>query len=134
MNTEIATTQSFQERMFERVREQMGDLMTDEELKKIVDAAMQKAFFEERIEKDNYDRISGRKPPLFIELIKNEMEKAVKEQTQAWLSSHEEVVVNAIQEMIGKGFLQIVQEHVDQKARQPLWDFASQLRQKGVLL
>lgn len=41
-NTDIATTKTFQERMFEKIRDQMGDLMTDEDLKKLVDAAMQK--------------------------------------------------------------------------------------------
>lgn len=32
--------------MFERIKEQTGDLLTEEDFKKMVDAAMQKAFFD----------------------------------------------------------------------------------------
>ncbi len=32
MSNEIATTKDFQERMFERIREQIGDLLTEEDL------------------------------------------------------------------------------------------------------
>ena len=37
--------------MFARIRDQMGDLMTEEDLKKLVDGAMHKAFFEELLAK-----------------------------------------------------------------------------------
>ena len=32
MTTEITTTKSFQEKMFEKIRESMGDLMTEDEM------------------------------------------------------------------------------------------------------
>jgi pyruvate-formate lyase len=132
MSNEIATNESFQERMFKRVREQMGDLMTNDELKKIVDTAMQKAFFEERRDNSGYN--TKYLPPLFVEMIEKEVSTQVRSAVIDWLKEHPEDVTKAIDEALAKGFFELVQQHMQNQIRQPLYQFAEQLRQKGVLI
>ncbi len=54
MSNELQMTQDFQTRIFKRIRESIGDLMTDEDLRKLIEAAMQKAFFTEVKIEGNY--------------------------------------------------------------------------------
>ena len=65
---EPAITKSFEERMFEQIKSQMGDLLTQEELGKILETAIDKAFFQDRIVKSGYS--TDVKEPLFVEMIR----------------------------------------------------------------
>ena len=129
--TEITTTKSFQDRMFERIRDQMGDLMTNEDLKKIVEAAMEKAFFEERVDRSNYNTITH--PPLFVVMLQKLLHDQMKEALQQWLTDHPEEVSKAINETLSKGITKIMQDHIDAKAHLPLYNLQAELTRKGVL-
>jgi uncharacterized membrane protein YheB (UPF0754 family) len=132
MTTEVTFNKSFQEKMFEKVRDQMGDLLTNEELKKIVDAAMDKAFFEKRYDTSGYNKreIDSQ----FVELIRKEMTPLVQRQVAQWLKDNEAQVLKAIDETIAKGFHALVQQHMENQIRFPLNEFANRLREKGVFL
>lgn len=127
-NTAVATPQAFQERMFNRIREQMGDLMTEQELKLLLDTAMQKAFFEERLTHDSYGRVNERKLPLFVELVQTELKTQVQVAAQEWMNNNSETVEKLIQETISKGMVSLVMNYLENKARTPLFEFASSLR------
>ena len=131
MTTEIATTKSFQDRMFERIRDQMGDLMTNDDLKKIVEAAMQKAFFEERVDRSSYNPVTH--PSLFVVMLQNLLKEQMKDAVQQWLADHSEEVSKAINETLSKGITKIMQDHIDSKAQQPLFNLYGELTRKGVL-
>jgi len=132
MSNAIEASKTFQERMFERIREQMGDLMTDEDLKRIVDTAMQKAFFEERVTFDNYNRSTTREP-VFVELIREHLKEQVTGAVRDWLRANHDEVVKQIDAAIAKGMFNLVRQHMEQAIQQPLWDFAQQLRNSGLL-
>jgi hypothetical protein len=132
MSNAIETSKTFQERMFERIREQMGDLMTDDDLKKIVETAMQKAFFEERITFDSYNR-STTAPPVFVELIRKQLEEQVAGAVRDWLRANHDEVVKQIDAAIAKGMFGLVRQHMEQAIQHPLWDFAQNLRNSGLL-
>ena len=72
MNKEITKNTTFEERMFEQMREQMGTLLTEVELKAILEKSIDKAFFSDR---RNHSGGYNAKPlePLFVELIRNEL-------------------------------------------------------------
>lgn len=134
MTTEVTTNESFQERMFKRVREQMGDLMTEAELKTIVDTALHKAFFEERVIKSSHwNTPDTKKPSAFVELLQEELKQPIREGIQAWLAEHPEKVNEVITETIGKGFLGILHSYIEQKTNEPIFRFANDLRNMGVL-
>lgn len=132
MSNEISTTKTFQDRMFERIRDQMGDLMTEDDLKAVVDAAFQKAFFEPQKNADRYGSVQL-SDPVFVTMIRAEMTDKVKAALQKWLATHPEEVTKAIDEAIAKGMFGLVKQHIDSVTSWPLLQLGDQLRAKGVL-
>lgn len=127
--TEITTTKSFQERMFERVRDQMGDLLTDDDMKKIVDTAVNKAFFEERPSGSYH---AGPKPSVFVEMMHEELKMRVHSALDQWLKDNPEVVAKTIEKVVQDGITKAVITTLENRMSWPLQQFADQLRSKGV--
>ena len=132
MGTDIAATQAFQEKMFTRIREQMGDLLTDEDLKRLVESAMQKAFFEEVKHYDQWNRATV-EPPVFVKAVKELTETRVRVAVSNWLEAHPEEVTKVIDECIARGIIGIVAHHFDSLLQEPMRVLAENLRQKGIL-
>lgn len=65
MANEIETSKDFQDRVFEKIRADIGNLMTDAELKSLLHAAMSRAFFEPIVVKDRYGYNNQENPPHF---------------------------------------------------------------------
>jgi len=132
MNTAVTENTTFQQRMFERIRDQMGELMTDEDLKKMVESAMEKAFFEPS---KSYDRWGDNKPgpPLFTTLVKDAMSARVQEAAKAWLDEHPDEVKAVIQESLQGGIVGLLSAYFTGKFQGPLMDLQSSLINKGVL-
>jgi len=132
MSTEVVTTKTFQEKMFEKIRDQMGDLMTEDDLKALVHSAMQKAFFEPVKSQDRWGSTST-SDSMFVELIRKELSPMVTKEIQKWLSEHPEEVAKAIEETLAKGMFQLVQQYIERAASGPMCMLADQLRAKGFL-
>ena len=118
--------------MFERIREQMGELMTEDDLKTLVDSAMKKAFFEPAFETDRYGN-TKQGEAVFLTMLRKEMELKVATAVREWLAAHPEEVTKAIDDTIAKGMFGLIQQHMEQAISQPMFNFANELRMKGVL-
>jgi hypothetical protein len=126
MSNDLTTSKTFQERMYERVRDSIGDLMTDEDLKKIVEAGLQKAFFEGK-ERTEYGRVIAIEPPLIVGIVKELLGDKVKEEVKAYLQANPDVIQKAIHEAIAKGFFELVVSYFENKVEQSMYDFSNQL-------
>jgi ribosomal protein L21E len=133
MSQEMVASKTFQEKMFERIRDQMGELLSEEDLKSLVDSAMQKAFFEPSYQTDRYGNKQRVDESIFVTLIRNEMTSKVTEAIQKWLAEHGDEVSEAIDNAIAKGMFGLIQQHIELITHQPLQNFADQLRAKGLL-
>lgn len=131
MTTEIATSKNFQERVFEKIRDQLGNLLTEVELKALLDKAIEKAFFEPRQSGNSWDKTE--KPPYFVELIQTELQSKVQDAVKAWIDSHQDDVGKAIQEALGKGFFGILTNYLENQIRGPLYNFQNDLINRGIL-
>lgn len=131
-STAVSTTQDFQERMFASIRDKMGDLLTDDDLKRIIEAAVQRGFFEDKVVEGSYGSRT-RDEAVFVKLVREEVRAQAEVAIAAWLRENESKVVDAINECIGRGFIKIIADYLDQKASAPLWQFAENLKQQGVL-
>ena len=133
MSTDLAPTKTFEQRMFEKIRDQMGDLMTDEDLRKIVSTAMQKAFFEPRVIPASGYNSSTTLPPLFVSMIEQHMQKSVSTFVSKWVEDHPEEVTRVLKETIEAGIFNMMASHFAQKTTWPLQQLMSTLQGKGVL-
>jgi 16S rRNA G966 N2-methylase RsmD len=132
MANEVAEMQDFQTRIFNKIREQMGELLTEKELKALLETAMEKAFFQERKVERGYNTVI--EPPYFIELIKKEMESQVRLQVSEYMKANKELVIKAIDETIAKGFYDLVRQHQDNMMRGELFNFSEKLKANGIYL
>lgn len=95
-STEVVNQMSFQERLKERVQNDIGDLMTDEDLSQIVKAVFHDAFFKPRKRTQGYRDIE--EPPLIQELIVEQLRVQVQEVLKDYLADPENAVASVIEE------------------------------------
>lgn len=99
----VVTTKDFEERLFEKIRSDIGSLMTDEQLKKLVETAMERTFFQDRVELDRYGSVNSRKPPHITELVKGLLATKVQEAVNEWLKEHPDEIRKVIEEALRGG-------------------------------
>lgn len=134
MSNEVATVQSFQERVGSMIRSQIGELMTNEEIKSLVDKAMQDAFFTEReVKTDQWGRTKI-EPPYAVELVTELLREEVRAAAVAWLRENPEAVQEAIKGAIGKGVMDLLTTALNNHFFGAFEAFRNDLRNKGFVV
>lgn len=106
--SEITTQTSFHERVYERIRESIGELLTLEEAKALVERAIQEGLFKERVDLSQPIYNTGPTkylPSHFVELVNAQVEPLVKEAIQEWIAENPQRVKAVIQEVLQDGIL-----------------------------
>jgi len=98
---EIVEQKSFHERMKDRIKDSIGELMTDEELSKIVHRAMEEIFFEPVYLKDGFH--TREEPPFVHKLIKELLIDEVRQAVMKYITDNKKAVLKTIQEVISQG-------------------------------
>lgn len=131
MSTDVVSTQAFQERIFSRIRDSIGDLMSDEDLRKLLESAMQKAFFDPvKTSVGYHDRVD---PPLFVTMVRDLMRPMVEAAVQKWVAEHPEDVARVLKEVLEAGIFEAMVRHFKYQTQGPLANMMTQLQAKGVL-
>lgn len=95
----ITTNTTFEQRMFEQIRDKMGDLLTEDELKAILEKSIDKAFFTPRSEYNGYREV--KLEPLFVEMLREELKPLIKAGAQQWLEDNQDKVAELLQKQLG---------------------------------
>jgi hypothetical protein len=98
----------FQERMKERMRQAMGDLMPDDVLARIVAEGIDEAFFRPRRTKDRYGLHEVESPSWMAEFLRAEMEKRAERAARDWFAANGEKVEAALREATAGGLCSAV--------------------------
>src|SRR3990167_6699944 len=120
MDTQIDLTSNFQQKMFERIRDSIGELMSEDDLKKMVAVATEKAFFEPRTRKDNYGRVEQYKDSIIVEELRKLLSQHVETAVRQWIEEHPEAVNKAVGESISKGMYGMIISYMESKMYAPL--------------
>lgn len=99
---ELEKTRSFEERMKERIRESIGELLTDKELATMIHRSMEEIFFAERTVQDGYYGHT-KIPPLIHTIVRELVDARVKGSVESWLSSHPEEITSRIESALQGG-------------------------------
>lgn len=108
MSTTIELSKSFDEKIRDRVKEGIGDLLTDEDVKKIVLKIMNEVFAERGETKDGYGNIKKDGPMLLHTLVKDEMSSVIKEVLRTYLSEHSEILKEVIQLVLKRNVVSMI--------------------------
>lgn len=124
----VTTTPEFQTRMFEKIRDQLGDLLTDEDLKRIVEAAVQKGFFEPSVTTDRWGNRTT-SDAQFVVLVRGQIEEQVRKAAHAWVQANADKFDAIIKDQLERGFTRVVANYFDTQMNGALYTFAEQFKQ-----
>lgn len=88
--TNLTDQQSFEEKMRERLRQSMGDLMPDAVLAGIVARGIEEAFFKNRHEPTQSWRSEPEYPSWLVQYLQKEMRTRTEEHVKKWISENQE--------------------------------------------
>jgi hypothetical protein len=125
----VVVAGSFEERVFQKIREDFASLMTDAEIKALVDKTIERTFFQPRIVPDGYR--SKELPPLLVELVQKQTEPLMLKAISAWLEANPDKVTAALDAALAGGLVAALGRALDTKMSHPLYEL--QMKLQGVL-
>lgn len=103
MSTELTPQQSFQSKMEERIRKDIGELMPDDALADIVTKAIEKAFFQSEIIPGGPYNRDTTEPPWMVRITKELVDTRVQSAVKHWIVLNEDKVMKMISEKFDEG-------------------------------
>ena len=102
---ELTENKTFEQKMMDKVKDSIGDLMSDDDLKKIVDKGMEEVFFKERMETtgSGYHSNTTSKPPLVESMLKELMTEKVRKAVEDNIASNADAITKQIDKVIKDG-------------------------------
>jgi len=101
MAGEIQKAKSFEDRMLDRIRDSIGELMTDDELKKIIERGVDKVFFEPLELRDGYS--SHQEKPLIHGILTEILKPQVQAAVNVYMKENKDKLAETIEEIIKRG-------------------------------
>jgi hypothetical protein len=132
--TDIVESKTFEQRMKERIRDSIGDLISDEDLTKMVDRSLEEVFFKPRPNPKYASYYNAGEPatipPLLHELVKEVMEANVQAAVREWIGSNQEEVNATIQQVIQEGIGAAILKALDNMFSYQLSNFQANISQQ----
>jgi len=120
MANEIVVSQSFEEKMKARIKESIGELITDKELSELVHRSVDEIFFKPTKIKDGFNYKEG--PSLLNGLIKERLTPQVEKEIKQYINSHPKEVIKAIKEVVTLGIGKALLEALHLQFQNALFD------------
>lgn len=125
-NNAVEVSKSFADKMKDRVRDSIGDLISDSDLAKIVEEGLQMAFFKPYKDADNYGRIIE-KPPLVKEMVIDLMRERIAMNIDKWFVDHEDDVKCILDDILRDGIANIVFQSFEANTQHSLFALRNSL-------
>lgn len=117
--TEITKSKSFEERMKERIKDSIGDLLTDEDLSKLISRGVEDIFFKAVTVSDGWSSTKTT-PPLLHSIVKELLEPSVRKAADVWINEHKEEVLKVVDIVISEGMAKALLRTIDMKFQDDL--------------
>ena len=132
--TQIDRPLTLEERLRSRLHEGLGDIITDEDLKDLVERGMEEILFRPRRVKvqDRYGGYSRdeTEPPLVEAIVRELLEPQMREAVRVYVEEHADEVGEAIERIIGEGAAKAFLRGIEEMFRQPLYDMQNAMIQR----
>ena len=100
---QLVENKTFERRMMDRVKESIGDLMSDDDLRKIVEAGLKDAFF-----KPNQIAYNQTQPPLAVRMVVDAYAEEMKKHVAQWARDNPALIQSAILDSLKDGLSGVV--------------------------
>lgn len=114
MSANIQTNKTFEQKVFDRMRDSIGDLITDEDLKRILEATMQRVFFEPRKvpSANSWDRDKVLEPEV-NEIVRKLLTDRMTALLKDWIEANPTEIERILKEVIAAGVVGALRSHLE---------------------
>ena len=133
MGNEITTKQSFEDRIIDRIKQGIGDMMTDEELKSILSKGVEKVFFEPRFTGVDRWGTMESKRSLCDEVIANHLEQKLREVINEWVKSNPDAMQNAIESTLKASVAEVVMQAINARFEPAIRMTVQNMKSSGMI-
>lgn len=129
--SELIKSESFEQRLFEKIRTDIGALMTDVELKKLVETSIERVFFSPRevVEETSYygrkEKVS--KAPEIYSVVSAAVNAQVTPLVKTYIEEHSDQIGKIIEECLAKGYIGLITNYLTNRMEGPLQLLGTQL-------
>ena len=124
----VVQQQTFEERLMGRIKDSIGELMTEEDLKKIVERGIEEALFKPRVSRsDGYGRVET-KPSMVQEIVERFLTAHVRDAVDKWLADNQDKVLPMIEKVLQAGIGSALIAALNSKFDWQLQQFSDGLR------
>jgi hypothetical protein len=133
MSNELTPLQAFQERVSEKIRKDIGEMLPEDVVKALFDKAVDETFFKPRTISSGYDR--KELPSWFIEEITKAGKPILEKAIVDYVETHKEVIQTAISQFLtAQNITLLTVAAMNQGTQNQIWEVAnnimSQLRSR----
>ena len=122
---ELAQAKTFEQRMTDKMREHVGEMLTDDELKVMVNRTFEKVFFQGEVFTE-YGRQTT-KPALAEIMVRSALDMRVKEEIEKWAGSNSGSMERIVRELVEKGLSAALMKAVDNAFNMEFHQFVQQV-------
>lgn len=129
MSNQIETSKNFQDKMKDRIKESIGDLLTDEDLEKLIERGMYETFFEKRrknVGSTQWPKYEEQEPWIH-EVLKELMTERVDKALEKWMIKHEVEMKEMFYQTLEDGALSAILKAFSRAISAPLYNAQNQL-------
>lgn len=98
---------TFQQRMYDRIRESLGELLTQEEAQALVNRVIEEELFKDRqvIVGYSYNQRTEAQPSAFKEMAMEQIKPMIEEAIRQWIADNQESLKQQVNEIVEQGIL-----------------------------
>ena len=132
MSTEIAPTLSFEEKLKQKIKDGIGELITDDDLSKLVHRSLEEVFFTPRKNPKKTYYGNNNEPdtiaPLLHDIVKEVLQPMVTEVIKEYVSSHHEEVIKVVETVVTAGVGNAVVTAMNMQFQSQLFNFQTNIQ------
>lgn len=136
MNTNVEKAQTLEERINTRIHESIGDLITDADLRKIIERGVENALFQKRPADLSAHRGFGTptpRPALVDEMVEKHLGTRMEEAVTGWLKDNPEKMQAAVDDAIRRGVGDAMIRTLDERFARIFTSGVDMMRSQGML-
>jgi uncharacterized hydantoinase/oxoprolinase family protein len=123
---EIQQSQNFEQKMMERIKDSIGDLITDEELKRLINTGMDRAFLQKKTVSDGYR--TKEMPSFLEEVVKELLEEKVHDAISVYIKEHADEVLNVVDKVVQTGLGNAMLNAINMQFQSQMYQFQSNIQ------
>ncbi len=117
---EIAKQQSFQEKISDKIKESIGDLITDEDLKPLIESSIKSLLLEKRKVPRNSGYGTDTTPALLDEILRPHLDTQLRILAEEYFTANPKVLREAIDKVLGDGILTAIHRVIESRMYGPI--------------